>query len=405
MPYEPYRYYEELEKPVAKVFDAMSTRGICVDLQYLNSLRKTLEGQKDPLVERIKKDLGDINIGSPKQLLGALHEKGYEPELKGKPSTDKRALERYKGSPIIDALFEYSEIDTLLSSFVYPYLERNQSVIYPRFSQTGTRTGRPSCSNPNLLNVPKRTENGKLVRRMFVPRQGMDMWDSDYKQIEPKCLAVLSKDEAMLQLFNDGVDFHTYFANGLNIGRDKAKVFDLETYYRATAFGVSDTLKCSQEEAQKEIDKAWALFPRLKRWEEDLIYTAKRNGYVTTLFGRRIKVDNLDNTEFFVNKKTGQKVFWKRNAAERQMMNNIGQGSAAEIMKFGMIKLYNRTDLSPTSGVMIQVYDALTGETPDIARDMPIVKECMEKAVALDIPLTVDFKVGKNWAEVYNEEN
>lgn len=383
------QYFNTLEKPVSLIFQGMETRGIRVDLDYLKQLKMDLERQKTPIENEIKNDLGNINLNSPKQLIGALHAKEIYPELKGRPSTDKRALATFKDRPVVDSLLKYSELDTLLASFVAPYLERNTEVVHPFFNQCGTRTGRPSCSNPNLLQIPKRTENGKLVRKMFIPRTGMRLGDSDLSGIEPRMLAHLSQDKNMLKLFNDGVDFHSYFAQRVGVERDVAKVFDLETYYRATKYGVARTLKCTQDKAQKYIDMAWNLFPELRRWEEKIIFDAKRSGFITTLLGRRIKIDNLDSANN-----------WKREAAERQVMNNIAQGSAAEVMKLGMLKVFNDKRMHPQFGLLIQVYDQLVAESPDMENDLKYMKEDMEKAIELSIPLICEAKSGENWADV-----
>lgn len=389
MDYKPYDYFLMLEKPVSNVFDAMSTRGVRVDLEYLAGLKLSLEAQQEPIKSSILNELGDINLNSPKQLLEALNGKGIFPNLKGKPSTDKRALSFVQNEPIIQRLLDFSEIDTLLSSFVYPYLERGQEVVHPFFNQCGTRTGRPSCSNPNLLQIPKRSENGRKVRKMFIPRDGMELGDSDLSGIEPRMLAHLSQDKAMLELFNSGADFHNYFAERVGVNRDTAKVFDLETYYRASKHGVARTLKCSLDKAQAYIDMAWGLFPELRRWEERVIFDAKRSGYLTTLLGRRIKIEGLDSSNS-----------WKREAAERQAMNNIAQASAAEVMKLGMIKVSKDTRLNPQFGLLIQIYDQLVAESPTMETDLQYMKEDMETAIELSIPLACEAKRGPNWAEV-----
>ncbi len=382
-------YFNTLERPVAAILFDMSNRGVRVDLQYLEGLKRTLEAQKAPIEAEIKNELGNINLNSPKQLIGALHAKQIQPTLKGKPSTDKRALTILQGShPVVANLLRYSELDTLLSSFVYPYLERAQEVVHPFFNQCGTRTGRLSCSNPNLLQIPKKTENGRLVRRMFIPRDGMLMGDCDFGQIEPRVMAHLSKDPVLCQMFNDGIDFHTFTAERLGISRDRAKVLNLSVGYRATFKSVQSQLGGTREEAQEQIDKWWSLFPTLRRWQESLIYDAKRSGFCTTLLGLRIKVDGLHDGNS-----------WKREAAERQLINNITQGSAAEIMKLAMIKIKTGPYYDPQFGMLVQVYDELLFESEDIIGDIEIVRECMENAVKLDVPLTVDCKTGVSWAE------
>ncbi len=390
----PYKYYETIEKPVARIFYEMSNRGICVDLQYLNSLKRDLEQQRHPIESEIKNELGEINLNSPRQLLQALNEKGIFPTLKGKPSTDKRALERFKSHSLVSKLLEYSQIDTLLSSFVWPYLERGQNVVHPFFNQCGTRTGRLSCSNPNLLQIPKHSENGKLVRKMFIPRHGMQLGDCDFGQIEPRVLAHLSKDPNLCEVFNSGQNFHEFTQQRMGFSLDdegykRAKVLNLSVGYRATFKSVSQQLKCSDSEAQNEIDKWWNLFPTLRRWQDRLIFDSKKSGFFTTLFERRIKVDRLDDGNA-----------WRREGAERQLINNITQGSAAEIMKKAMIKVSQDTDLHIQFGLLVQVYDELVFESPLIDHDLEFVSEDMRTAVKLDVPLVVDAKIGPNWGEV-----
>jgi DNA polymerase I len=385
-------YFESVEKPCATIFNTMSNRGIRVDLSYLQGLKETLESQKTPIEAEIKNELGNINLNSPKQLLEALNAKGIYPTLKGKRSTDKRALGQMpesKREPL-SGLLRYSELETLLTSFVYPYLERNQEVVHPFFNQCGTRTGRLSCSNPNLLQIPRRTENGKLVRRMFIPRDGMLMGDCDFGQIEPRVLAHLSKDPVLCQMFNDGVDFHTFTAERLGISRDRAKVLNLSVGYRATFKSVQMQLGGTREEAQEQIDKWWTLFPTLRRWQETLIYESKRSGFCTTLLGRRIKVDGLTDGNS-----------WKREAAERQLINNITQGSAAEIMKKAMIRIQQMDCFHPSFGILVQVYDELLFESSRAEVDIFNVKWAMENAVKLDVPLTVDCKTGDSWADCH----
>lgn len=382
-------YFHEVEKPLAPILEQMSTRGVRIDVGYLNAVKDALDSQQRPLKEAILNELGPINLNSPKQLLEALNGKGIYPEFKGKPSTDKRALERVGMVGVVDALLRYSELETLLSSFVLPYLERKTEYIHPFFNQTGTRTGRLSCSNPNLLQIPKRTENGKLVRKMFIPRDGMGFGDCDYGQIEPRILAHLSEDPAMCEMFNSCVDFHDYTAKRLGISRDKAKVLNLSVGYRATFKSVSQQLGCGEDEAQKEIDKWWAMFPALRRWQDGLIYRSKQSGFFTTLLGRRIRVDGLNEWKQ-----------WKRESAERQLINNIAQASAREVMALAQIKISQDTRFHHQFGLLIQVYDELLAESPDIANDVKYMVEDMETAIKLRVPLVVEAKTGANWAEV-----
>jgi DNA polymerase-1 len=381
-----FEYFRDVEKPISFILQKMENRGVRIDLEYLKRLKGDLENQKLPLENEIKNELGNINLNSPKQLLEGLNAKGIFPTYKAKASTDKRALATVS-SPIVSRLLEYSELDTLLSSFVTPYIERGTAIVHPFFNQCGTRTGRLSCSNPNLLQIPRRTENGKLVRRMFIPRDVMQFGDCDFGQIEPRVMAHLSKDPVLCQMFTNGTDFHTFTAERLGIDRDRAKVLNLSVGYRATFKSVMSQLRCDKDEAQKQIDQWWNLFPTLRRFQDRLIYDSKRSGFCTTLLDRRIKVDNLNDGNS-----------WRREGAERQLINNITQGSAAEVMKKAMIAI----DKAPTSisfGLLVQVYDELLFESADMDNDMDLVKSCMMTACDLDVPLTVDAHIGPNWAE------
>lgn len=378
-------YFHSLEKKVSFIFDRMERRGISLDVPYLTNLMAELSSKKEGLEAQIKNELGNINLNSPKQLLEALHAKEIRPTLKGKASTDKRAMARLAETPIVAQLLGFSELETLLSSFIIPYLERQTDVVHPSFHQCGTRTGRPSCSNPNLLQIPRRTDNGRLVRSMFKAKEGYLFGDCDFGQIEPRILAHLSKDSSMCAMFNSGVDFHSYTSDSLRRDREKAKVLNLSVGYRATFKSVSQQLKCSDQTAQDEIDKWWGLFPELYDWQQKLIYESKRTGYCTTLMGRRIKIEGLNE----YNK-------WKREAAERQLINNIAQASATEVMKKAMIEI-DEAGIN----ILVQVYDELLFEEKeeDIENAMQIVVNLMENCVKLDVPLTVDGGIGRTWTD------
>lgn len=379
-------YYQDIEKPASVVFEAMESKGIRIDLPYLTELKASLEAQREPIKQQLLNQLGDINLNSPQQLLGALNAKEIYPVLKNKASTDKRALSALsKNSEIVRHLLAFSEIDTLLSSFVYPYLERGEEVVHPHFNQCGTRTGRPSCSNPNLLQIPKRTDNGKLVRRMFVARDGCLLGDCDFGQIEPRIMAHLSQDKVLCDMFNSGADFHAFTSERLHISRDRAKILNLSVGYRATFKSVSQQLKCGYDSAQREIDAWWSAFPQLHDWQQALIHDTKQKGYCTTLMGRRIKVDELATANQ-----------WRREGAERQLINNLVQGSAAEIMKQAMNAVHKEG-----IDILVQIYDELLIESmaEAMSADIEIVVDKMKSAGHLIVPLTVNSGVGPNWSD------
>ncbi len=387
-------YFNSVEKPLAPILSEMSTRGMRIDLGYLEALRDELEAQRRPLEARILNELGPINLGSPKQLLGALNRKGLFPMNRKGPSTDKEAMGKLTQTPLVKALREYGELDTLLGTFCTPYLERGQEYVHPFFNQVGTRTGRVSCSNPNLLQIPRgkkdsqNPENGKKVRRMFIPRSGMFLGEADYAAIEPRLMAHLSQDPELCALFAAGIDFHQYTADRLGINRDKAKILNLSVGYRATFKSVGQQLEVSDAEAQTQIDAWWALFPHLRRWQDRLIFDAKRSGVCTTLLGRKIRIDDLSHGNS-----------WRREGAERQLINNVAQASAREVIVLAMIRLAQDNRLTKTFGLLVQIYDSLVFETPDRA-DIEIVRDCMEKAVTLKVPLVTEIKTGPNWADV-----
>lgn len=385
------RYFNKVEMPVSVVFDAMMTKGIRIDIPYLTRLEQELSSKRAVIEKKIKNELGDINLSSPKQLLEALNAKNIYPEFKGKPSTDKRALGRLNENRTIGLLLSFSELDTLLSSFVLPYLERGTEIVHPHFLQTGTRTGRPSCSNPNLLQIPRKTDNGKMVRRMFISRNGQSLGECDYGQIEPRLLAHLSSDKALLSMFNKGTDFHDYTAKKLNISRERAKVLNLSVGYRATFKSVSQQLNCTELDAQKQIDAWWGAFPELHAWQQKLIWQTRKDGYFTTLMGRRIKVDGL--TEY--NK-------WQKEYAERQLINNVAQAPATEIMKLGMIAVHKAG-----IDILVQVYDSLLveGPTESIKEITLQTAELMKTSYKLDVPLTVDSGTGPTWADISKGNN
>ncbi len=201
-------------------------------------------------------------------------------------------------------------------------------------------------------------------------------------------------------MFNDGINFHSFTQERLNLGgrigdKDsegyaRAKVLNLSVGYRATFKSVGTQLGVSDGEAQEQINKWWSLFPALRRWQDRLIFTSKQSGYCTTLLGRRIKVENLQEGNT-----------WRREAAERQLINNIAQASAREVMAMGMIHIAQNTQLSPTFGLLCQVYDELVFESEAIEADSQIVTECMKNSVKLQVPLTVDCKTGSNWSECH----
>ena len=378
-------YFESLEMPLSHVLFRMEEKGIRVDIGRLERLRKLISTRRDSLKVRLARLLGDINLNSPKQLLAALQAKGINPVLKRKPSTDKRALEAFRGTPVVDMLLKYSQLETLLTSFINPYIERGNEYVYPEFLQARTRTGRLACKNPNLQQIPARSVEGGAIRSAFVPGSGGTFWDGDFGQIEPRIMAHLSQDPILCGMFASGINFHKFTAERLGMSKDRAKVLNLSVGYRATSKSVSAQLKCSEQEAQAEIGSWWKMFPRLREWENEIIAKCRADGYVTTLFGRKILIENINDGSP-----------WRREAAERDAINNLVQGSAAEVMKKGLIALDKAG-----ADIRVTVHDEALIEIPkDIAHQKAQeYKEILERCVGLSVPLVVEGRLGKSWQE------
>jgi DNA polymerase-1 len=383
------RLYKDLLWPLGYVLNDMEERGIALDLDHLRKLGAEFSAQLADISKEIKNALGDINLNSPKQLLEALHVKGIAPKYRGKASVDKRGLRSLEQTPLISQLLGLSELETLLSSFVTPLLEQDGpaktrgGAVHAFFSQTGTRTGRLACYRPNLQQIPTHTENGRAVKMAYVPRPGFKFVELDYAAIEPRLLAHFSKAKALTELFKSGINFHDFTAQRLVIDRQAAKVLNLSTGYRATKYGIAYQLKCSVEDAERQLNDWWGLWPDLYLWESNLIAETRRLGYVTTLLGRKIYIDDLDHED----KK-------KREAAERRVIENTAQSSVSEIIGLAMIELYK-------SGLYIvnQIHDAVLLEVEEDFIEPSIKKatEIMESVLKLNVPIPVEAKVGDSW--------
>lgn len=390
-PYEQHVLYKELLWPLGGVLNAMEERGLAIDLEYLRKLMVKLSKERSHVEKHLYGELGAINLNSPQQVLEALHVKGITPTYKGKASIDQRGLRNLEGRyPIISQLLGFSELETLLSSFVAPLLEQgrqSEAVIHPFFSQTATRTGRLACYRPNLQQVPTHSEKGKKVKRAFVARPGYQLVELDYAAIEPRMLAHFSQSRALTELFKSGVDFHDYTSERMGIDRQKAKVLNLAAGYRMTKFGMAHQLKCSVEEADRELREWWALWPDLELWENNLISATKQSGFIATLLGRHIFIDQLDS----VDKKLREK-------AERRTIENLAQASASEICQLAMIHLYDEG-----FNLVNQVHDSIVLEIEDDEHLEAGIKracEIMENVLELSVPLICEAKQGKNWGDL-----
>ena len=398
----------EIEMPLATVLSDMELAGFKVDVEGLYKFGENLDTIATQLKERIFFSAGcDFNLNSPKQLGEVLFEKmGLPAEKKTQKgySTSAEVLEKLRPfHPIIDDILEYRKVTKLKSTYVegLTKVADKNGRVHSSFNQTGTATGRLSSSEPNLQNIPIRTELGREMRRFFVPRaKDYVLIDADYSQIELRLLAAISGDEAMISAFKSGYDIHTATAatvfgvaeKDVDIElRKRAKAVNFGIVYGIGDFSLSQDLGISRAAAKKYIESYLAAYPKVDTYLKGIISSAYENGFVTTLFGRRRYIPEL----------AGQNKVLKK-FGERVAMNSPIQGSAADVIKIAMIKVAEKLKESGIDArLILQVHDELILEAHiDCAdRAAEILSECMENAVSLAVPLTAESCIGKNWYE------
>lgn len=402
--------YENIEEPLIKVLYDMEKAGV-----YLNSAKLQEESLKaakklEALENEIYGLAGEnFNINSPKVLGSVLFEKlGYPHGRKTQRgySTDVEVLEGLKSEerPIIDKILEYRTFSKLKSTYLdglLPLISKKTKRLHTTFNQKITATGRLSSSEPNLQNIPVRTDAGRAIREMFTPNDGYELFlSADYSQIELRVLAHLSKDENMTAAFLNGDDIHARTAAEVfntpmeevtKEQRRRAKAVNFGIVYGISDFGLAKDLGITRHEAKEYIEKYFEKFSGIKAFIDDTVKRAKEQGYVTTMFNRRRALPGIFSKNFNI-----------RSFAERMAMNTPIQGSAADIIKLAMIKTHNAlkaTNLK--SRILLQVHDELVIETTkaEIEKVKEIVKDAMENAVKLSVPLIVDMNAGENWGE------
>ncbi|MBN2242230.1 MAG: DNA polymerase I [Acidobacteria bacterium] len=402
--------YEEIERPLVPVLADMESAGVKVDRGILQRMSSEMEKQLDGLTGRIYQSAGEeFNINSPKQLGAVLFEKLNLPMRKktrktGTYSTDQAVLEELSRTYELPRLIlEYRQIAKLKSTYVdaLPALIHPETGrVHTSFNQTGAATGRLSSSDPNLQNIPIRSETGRLIRRAFVAEKGNVLISADYSQVELRVLAHLSGDEVLVDAFRAGEDVHERTAREVFSGaelentaecRRRAKVINFGIIYGLSAFGLSQNLGISREESQAFIDAYFKRYRGVRAWLDRTIEEARRNGIVRTLFGRIRPVPDIQSKEYNT-----------RQFAERTAVNSPIQGTAADIIKIAMIRVHNalrRKRLS--SEILLQVHDELVLEVPatEIETISALVREEMEGAACLAVPLRVDLKVADNWMD------
>lgn len=399
--------YSEIELPLARVLADMEAQGILVDRARLKVISRELQASLDQLTERIYSEAGEeFNINSPKQLGVILFEKLGLPVLKrtkSGPSTSAEVLEELSYHPLVAQVLEYRQVAKLKSTYtdalgdlISPVTKR----LHTTFNQTVTATGRLSSTHPNLQNIPVRTEAGRRIREVFVAPEGSFLVSADYSQIELRLLAHLAQDQALLEAFRLGADIHVQTASEVfGVPQDQvtddlrtaAKAINFGIVYGISSFGLAKGINLTQAQAQKYIDSYFQRYPKVKEFLDGAVEQGRRDGYVTTLFGRRRYLPNLKSKNFAL-----------RSFAARTAMNSPIQGSAADIIKLAMLRVHAALrDQELKSKLLLQVHDELVLEVPEVELDQVarLLKKEMEQVWELDVPLVVDVYYGRNWRD------
>lgn len=409
--------FDEIEVPLVPVLVDMERAGIKLDIDYLHEMSERLAHRLEELTEEIHQAVGHpFNIGSTQQLSNALFvtlglpTKGTRKTKSGHYSTAADVLERlwneYK-PPVIKLILEQRELAKLKTTYVeaLPQLVNPATGrIHTSFKQAGTVTGRLSSRNPNLQNIPIRTEQGRQVRRAFVAEEGWFLLGADYSQVELRVLAHISQDPGLLEAFRQGEDIHRTTAAavyGVPLSevaydmRRVAKTANFAMIYGSSAFGLAQQTGLSRDEATQFMDAYFARFPRVRAYIENTKRQAAEQGYVETLLGRRRYFPELA-----LDSRAGS---GQRRAAERAAINAPIQGTAADIIKIATIRLHQALQKRNLgSRIILQVHDELVLEVPQKEVDAvhPLVVKIMEEAFDLDAPLKVDVEIGLNWLEM-----
>ncbi|MDR5657948.1 DNA polymerase I [Serpentinicella sp. ANB-PHB4] len=398
--------YFNVELPLTKVLANMQLTGIKVDKNMLTSLEK----EYDLLIKDLKDKIYNLaeetfNINSPKQLGEVLFNKLGLPVIKKTKtgfSTNVDVLEKLKDKhEIIPSILEYRQISKVKSTYITGLLNiinPKTNRIHSNFNQTVTTTGRISSTEPNMQNIPIKLEMGRRIRKVFVASPEYKLIDADYSQIELRVLAHISQDKNLLEAFEKGQDIHTRTASEIfgvsmedvtSAMRSDAKAVNFGIVYGISDFGLSENLKISRKKAKEYIENYLDRYPSVKAYMEQTIRLAKEKGYVTTILNRRRYLPEVNSKNFNL-----------RSFGERMAMNTPIQGSAADIIKIAMIKVYNKLEQQKLKAkLLLQVHDELIIECPTEEAEIvsKIVRESMEEAMDLDIKLSVDLSVGDSW--------
>ena len=403
------RLFEEMEMPLVYTLAGMEKEGIRADAGILKEYAQKLGEKMQELEQEIYAEAGDtFNINSPKQLGNILFEKLQLPgskKTKSGYSTAADILENLAPDyPIVQKVLDYRQVAKLKSTYAdgLAAFIGEDGRIHGTFHQTVTATGRISSTDPNLQNIPIRTEMGRLFRKVFLPKEGYIFVDADYSQIELRVLAALSGDEALIHAFQNNIDIHTLTASQVfhtpldqvtPLQRRNAKAVNFGIVYGISAFGLSQDLKISRKEASEYINNYFASYPKIKEFLDQAVVTAKEQGYIATYYHRRRPVPELTSSNFM-----------QRSFGERIAMNSPIQGTAADIIKLAMIRVDQRLHSENLKArLVLQVHDELLVEAPveEEARVREILHEEMMGVTDFPVEMDIDIQSGSDWYEAH----
>ena len=401
--------FANIEMPLVFVLYDMQKEGVRVDKEGLKSYGEVLGNRIQVLEKEIYDEAGEeFNINSPKQLGIILFEKmnmPYKKKTKSGYSTAADVLDKLAPEyPFVKKILEYRQLAKLKSTYadgLATYISEDGR-IHGKFNQTITATGRISSTEPNLQNIPIRMELGRQIRKVFIPKEGCVFLDADYSQIELRIMAHMSKDEKLIEAYNMAEDIHRITASQVfgvpfdevtDLQRRNAKAVNFGIIYGISSFGLSQDLSISRKEASDYIEQYFKTYPKIKGYIDSMVEDAKKTGYSLTMFNRRRPIPELKSSNFM-----------QRSFGERVAMNAPIQGTAADIIKLAMIRVYDALKKGGyKSKLLLQIHDELLVETyPDEIEDVKkIIEDGMKNAVKLSVPLEIDMKQGNNWLEAH----
>ena len=402
--------YQDIELPLVKILSIMELNGVKIDQKKLSTLSKKITSNIEITEKKIYKIVGnEFNISSPKQLQEIFYNQMNLPVLKktpkGQPSTSEDVMidlsEQHELPRLVLEFRNLSKLKNTYTDKLNQNVNKRTERLHTSYNQTVTITGRLSSSNPNLQNIPIKTQNGRDIRKAFVAEKGFVIISADYSQIELRVMAHLSKDKSLLHSFKNDEDIHSATAREIfsingepnSEQRRVAKTINFGLIYGISSFGLAKQLRIENSEAKDFIDKYFNKYSGVKDFMEDIKVKAKKEGYVTTMSGRRIFLPNITHSNFQV-----------RSAAERTAINAPIQGTAADILKVAMIEINNWIESQDDNiKMLMQVHDELVFETKKnyVEKATSTINDLMSNSYKLDVPLQVDIGQGENWDKAH----